>query len=291
LSRSADFLWDAIGLGYTLDMAAERQGTAIYARRWAKINDRAHVLAGATGARVVAAGTYELRLGPDTFTGDLLARGPITLSDRSRAGSVTSSNRVYEGNSVTHGLILQVEPMRFEDFDLQIPWAAPPRDQRFREIRNDRTEDLTPGPSIPVVVRSRATLRVQPGVHVLRWLNVEPGARLVVSGPTWIYITGSTVVGDGYTIAYFNGDILGNASNLFVGVPSGENVILGAEWRGTLVAPQAYVWASPYTNATLAGSFFSYDFELFEGRWLYYVPFSRPWVPTCTGADGFTNCS
>ncbi len=107
----------------------------------------------------------------------------------------------------------------------------------------------------------------------------------------WIYITGSTVAGDGYSIAVFNGDIIGAESNLFVGVPSGESVNLGGEWRGTVVAPRGNIHAEPYTNATLRGSFFSASFELFEARWLYHVSFTRPWVPQCTGSDGFTNCS
>lgn len=84
-----------------------------------------------------------------------------------------------------------------------------------------------------------------------------------------------------------------DASRVFVGIPNARSVIIGGEWRATLVAPNADVIADMYDKAKLVGSFFSYQFTLHQGRWLERVrfPSTSPWVPVCRGTDGYTICS
>ena len=76
---------------------------------------------------------------------------------------------------------------------------------------------------------------------------------------------------------------------LLVGVTQAPWVELGNDWNGTLVAPKASVVADMVTNATLSGSFYSFNFDLHQGRFLFYVPFAGArWVPVCTTAGGST---
>jgi hypothetical protein len=60
-TKSADFLWAALGWGYTLDLSTLQQTAAIYARSAAKINDRARVAydeSGTMGAPILVVGIY-----------------------------------------------------------------------------------------------------------------------------------------------------------------------------------------------------------------------------------------
>ena len=91
---------------------------------------------------------------------------------------------------------------------------------------------------------------------------------------TWIY-----VVGTGHQRVL--GDIDADAARIFWAFPNADYIALGGEWRGALVAPKAHVVGDMRDLALLAGNFFVKYFTLHQGRWLYAVPFTRPWVPAC----------
>jgi hypothetical protein len=286
--ENADFLWGAIGLPFTLTLAEQRAGTAVYAKRSLRINDRAHVQFGVSanaGARVVAgAGTTNagVRIGVEAFVGDVRARGTIFLEDRSRVGAVFSKDRIHRRN----GVIASVPPLaaefqRFEDFDIASPFVP------FNTTTNvgpGASTSMAPGVHGNTTVFGNSTLTLGAGLHIFNRLQLESGSQLALgAGPVWVFVNaGGSLI--------FRGQVTGNAANHLIAAPNASSIFIGNNFQGTLVAPRASVTADMVTNALLAGAFFVNDFELHQGRFLQFVPFTRNWIPTCLGG-GFTGCN
>jgi hypothetical protein len=277
-----DWLWSALEFPFTFTLAQARAARAVYARGTLRINDRARVVtnaAGTIGANVLAEG--DVRIGVEAVVNNVNSRGAVELADRSRTGIVSARGNIFRaGTAITTGTI-PGEFQKFEDFSLTSPAAAA---NMNLSVQNGQTVNLAAGVHGNVTVFGGGTLNLASGLHIFSRIQLESNSIMNVNtlSPTWLFLTtnGGLV---------FRGRVEGNASNLFVGAPSATSVTLGNGWNGTLVAPNAAVTADMVTGAVLRGQFFTRTFELHQGRFLFFVPFSRGWTPTCT--SGFTQCS
>jgi hypothetical protein len=283
----ADWLADRIDFPFTRTIFNSMGFAAIRAKTTVRVNDRARVIVPsgnpANGGGIIAGGY--VRIGVDAFAGgEVLAKGIIDLSDRALvAGMAQSSSNVAVSNGATAlGGVRPFRHVRLDDFNLNE--ATYTAGTQPIEVPNGQQSLAFPGSSKGhVVVRARGKLTVFPGLHVWKSLLVEPDATLEVLSEvpgapprrTWIYVMDP---GGSVTL---RGAVNAIAGRFMMGVPNATSVILGASWRGTLVAPSASVVADMVTGAKLVGSFFSSSFELHQGRHLDHVPFEGRWVPVC----------
>jgi hypothetical protein len=265
---------------------AQARADGVYALGNINLNDRARVVAeptGAIGAPVSAVGN--VNVGTDVLVGAVDSGSDVWLRERARVqnqvratGDITTQNGVSTGGR-TAGTCTKLEP-----FALTAPFAAGTQNRTLENVRGPAIADysLTPSDTVrDLVVRARVRLTLGAGLYVFRNFDLEAGAILKVPAGTWIYITGT---GE----QRIRGDIDAAANTIFWGVPNAASVVLGGEWRGAMVAPRAHVNADMRDMAMLSGNFFVNHFTLHQGRWLFAVPFTGPWVPTC--APNRTNC-
>jgi hypothetical protein len=281
---NADFIWGALSLPFTLSLAAQMTGTAIFTTGTLNVNDRAHVFVNQSatgGARVVSDGA--IYIGVETFVGDVFTRTGVQLRDRSTAANVVSHGGVSVGNGVHVGSITQGKFQIYESFTLPVTFTTP---STQLNINAGSVVSLSPGAYGNVTVYSGGTLNLAGGVYAFSNPDCEPNCTIALTGtgPTWIFnmTTGSIIL---------RGVVGANATNLFMGIPRSAVVDVGNTFNGTIVAPNADVDVDMVNGAVMSGSVFAKTFTLHEGEFFRFAPFSGRWIPVCTGSGGFTSCN
>jgi hypothetical protein len=276
------FLFGAVGLPFTVNLAQAQAGAAVFTLQDLNINDRGHVVGGQLLAdRFVILGT-------DSVVGDVHSRDQIILRDRASAGNVTARRTVTVPSNAHAASVTQGRYQKFEDFSLgtvqNLFGVAYPSPIAQANVGPNAGRVLPPGIWGDFIVFNNSTLTPSDGLYIFHNLDLESGSTLTVTGSkTWVYIaTGGNII--------MRGVINANASNLFFGIPSAATVTIGNVFNGTLVAPNAPVNVQMVKDAVFTGAVFSRTFTLFEGEFLRFAPFSGRWVPTC-GGIGFNPCS
>lgn len=281
--ETSDWLAATLGRGFARTLANTRARAAIRATGDIRINDRAHVEDSPDefGTGSLVAGGY-VRLGVEAVVeGDVDARGDVEMADRSRVdgfSGVRSSLGVQVGNgaSAAGGISAGVY-MRFEDFNLSVPFTA---GTTPLTVANDGHVELFAGGDVgDVVVRARGSLTVHQGLHVWKSLLVEHDAHVSVSSDTWIFVMdgGHSVMLRGFV----HSPVVQGKATFLLGAPNATSVIFGSDFTGALVAPNAWVTADMVDGAVLVGSFHVANFELHQGRFLKHRPFAGNWIPSC----------
>lgn len=124
-------------------------------------------------------------------------------------------------------------------------------------------------------------MTLSPGLYVFRNIDLASGGILQVPADTWIFL-------EGMGAQVLRGDVVGPAGESFWGIPNATSVLLGGQWRGAMVAPKSHVIGDMRDTAVLSGNFFVNSFTLHQGRFLFAIPFTKPWIPTCDANR--TNC-
>ncbi len=284
--QDASFLWSALGLPFTLTLAQQQQGTAVYTKGFIDVHDRGHVVSsnGTAGALMVSNGGSEVLIEGGALVGDIKANTEVLLRDRATTGAINTSSTVLFGNSDVTGTVHQGVFQKFEDFSIALPFPvtfANPVPQLL--VNPNTTRNLQPSVWGDVVVYGGATLNLSDGLYIFHSIDLESNSKLVVQGTrTWVFVaTGSNPI--------IRGAVVAPAGGLLMALPSATWFKVGDNFTGTIVAPNSEVDVDMVANAVYTGSVFAQGFQLFEGEFLKFVPFSGNWIPHC-GGTGFTSC-
>ncbi len=203
------------------------------------VKDRASVRGpGGSYATIVNSGTGEVELGVEASTGSLLARGDVTLRNRSvvngdvlLAGRYVTQARPTVTGSVTVDPAL-VLPAPRDLSDVTFPPFT--RGSVYLEPKSAQTID--PGAYSALVVKPNAVLTLSPGSYFVGSFDLEPGAELRLMQPVQLYVaSGMTDRGSLVTVS-------GAASDFVLGFAGSQTVFLDAAFPGgALIAPNAKI--------------------------------------------------
>jgi hypothetical protein len=210
---------------------------------------------------VTNTGTGLTRLGNDAHAGDISARGPVTIGDRTLVHGFVRS-----GGAITLGNGSSIAGSQVPNATIASPvtrsWTVtiPSQIRPDVALEPNQQGSAAPGRYRRLVVKSGATLTLSAGTYFVETLQLEPQGTLRLAqstSPIKIYVT-STLIHRGI-IAPANA----STPHPFVGYTSANPVIIEAPFHGTFVGPNANLrLASPTPHS---GRFFARDIDVAVG--------------------------
>jgi len=239
---------------------AAQQAIACEANQNFLLDDRAQVQNGSGGPGVVLNnGTGSTRLSPDSRSGAVTSRAPVTLQHRSvvtgnvlSAGSVSKDSDATVTGSITANGSVSLPALP------TLPSFPPPTLGSFTV--NSGTQSHGPGSYVSGTVNG-GTLVLSAGDYFFQSLTINASVTVRATPTTRIFVQNSF---------FFNSPILqatGTAIQpLTVGYAGSTAVTLGARLDGSFTAPNAsVVFGSGPNPLTYSGSYFARSIEIAPG--------------------------
>jgi hypothetical protein len=210
-------------------------------------------------ALVTNTGTGLTRLGNDVHAGDISARGPVTIGDRTLVHGFVRS-----GGAITLGNGSSIAGSQVPNATIASPvtrsWTVtiPSQIRPDVALEPNQQGSAVPGRYRRLVVKSGATLTLSAGTYFVEALQLEPQGTLRLAqsaGPVNIYVT-STLIHRGIIAASD-----ASAPRLFVGYTSANAVALEAPFHGTFVGPNANLRLAALPTPH-SGRFFARDIDV-----------------------------
>jgi len=232
-------------------------GVAIAATDTLKVADRASAVSPLTGlVSFTSTGTVQTDIGTDTKLGTVVSQSAIAIRDRSKlSGDAQSAGDISLINGATvSGTVKRftaITPLQTFSWTVTFPTPGAPIN-----LEPDTSQTLSPGSYGDVTVKSRSTLRLNPGTFFVNSFSIEPQATIAVDGgPVTLYV-GTTM--------NFKGTISAGAqdASFLVGVAGTGTVFLETPFTGTIVAPNATIRFATVTGTGYTGQFFGRGIDI-----------------------------
>jgi hypothetical protein len=230
---------------------------AVAASDTLRVADRASTISPLTGAvSLVNTGTVQTDVGADTKLGTIISQSAIVIRDRSKvSGDAQSAGDISLINGATvSGTVKRLTAITpLQTFSWTVTFPAP---GSAVSLEPDTSRTLSPGSYGDVSVKSRSTLRLNPGTYFVNSFSIEPQAIVAVDGgPVSLYVA---------TTMNFKGTISAGAQDrsFLVGVAGTGTVLLESPFTGTIVAPNATIRFATVGGTGYTGSFFARGIDI-----------------------------
>jgi MYXO-CTERM domain-containing protein len=250
-------VWTAVASGRTATATEKVDVRAtLYGTNGVTLGDRSVAQkppAGTLGA-LVNGGAVQTMLGVSARSGDIISKGPVSLSSNAFVGgSVKSGGAVTrQAGATVQGTISQ------NVANLAVP-AAPafetvtfPGGAIVSVVKN-QTTSINPGGFSSVTVNGGGTLQLKTGRYLMNSFDVESGAKVVLNssaGPVEIFVKTTIIYRGQFS------DVTGKPENLRITFLGTSAAFLEASFLGRFSAPNAAVTLGGATNQTFQGLFF-----------------------------------
>lgn len=233
------------------------------------------------GGTVQNGGTVLTQLGPDGVVGSIRSRASVQLRDRARVtGDLTTSGTVTPGNgSSVGGVTTEHAALTFADLSACVEtFAGAGADV---QLEPDQARSITPGTYGNVSIKSRAVLTIAPGVYRFQSLDLEPQARINISG------TGAVSL-------LVNGSVIwrGTASGpLVLGIFNANTTYIESAFAGIILQPSGSVTARALSTPTITGQVFAQNITIdahatVTPMYLFGTPVGGSSAAVATACDG-----
>lgn len=196
----------------------------------------------------INAGQGPTTIGVETILGTIESQASVLAADRARVnGALTTAGIFTPGNGVVvTGALSQHATLQLPSLDLCRATFTGTSNGDV-SLEPDQSRTLVPGQYGNIVVKSRATLRLPPGIVEISSLDLEPSSTLVVSAtqPTLLLVSGSVI---------WRGT---GSAPLFLGVFGSGTTFIESPFSGSLVQPAGSVVIRALTGPSLVGQVFA----------------------------------
>jgi hypothetical protein len=228
------------------------------------IGDYASIIASGGLPTVVSNGDVEL--GADVVVGDVLARGQTRIGSKAlvRGSIVTGNGQVQRPGAVVQGFSKDGAALH----EHSIEWLADaPTTAAAVELGSGDALHLAPGDYGAVAVPAGATLTLDGGTYRFASLFVAKGGTLVVPpGEVVVHVLGA--------LSHLGETRLSDAtSHVTLGYFGDDSAHIAAQFRGTVVAPNAELVIGSARNVSFAGAFFARRLTVLPGTIVEFAAF------------------
>jgi hypothetical protein len=248
-----------------------------------RVNDRSSVRSATNVPSLISnLGATDTNIGVGAVVGNTWTKALLTLRERATISGFLSTQGGMQPPQnqtlITGGMFSTTVPLipAIASWSVTVPSTS----LGNRVLAPDAVLAISPGRFGAVTVNSRATLQLGAGTYFFDSLDLEPQALMAADaavGPVLIYVQGGLIMRGRITVKN------GNAGDLLLAATGTTSISLEAPFRGTLVAPNAFVALASLTGAEHIGSFFGKSIEVHQGTVVRHVPF-RWWTLFSTGS-------
>ena len=200
------------------------------------------------GGAVQNSGTASTQLQPDALVGSIRSGASVDLRDRAHVtGDLTTNGTVTPGNgSMVDGITTQHAALTFADLNACVATPAGGAAADV-QLEPDHTGSILPGAYGNVSIKSRAVLTIAPGAYTIQSLDLEPQARINISG-------------SGAVSLLVSGSVIwrGTASGpLVLGIFDTGTTYIESPFAGIILQPRGSVSARALSTPTVTGQVFA----------------------------------
>jgi fibronectin type 3 domain-containing protein len=219
-------------------------------------------------------GAAETSVGAGAQVGDIWSRAKVVLAEGAHVnGSVQTCDVVEEQSNVV--VTGETKEHIFIDAPvLSLEVAFPGWSSGDVTVEADSDAGLDAGSSYGnVVINSGATLRMGTGVYYFQALTLDSGARLLLSGPVIIFVSGSII---------FRGSVQttsGARPTIAIGYTGDAMMSFQSRFDGVMVAPYAKVSLEAVAAPGYSGAFLAKEIEVAQGAVVTATPETPTGIP------------
>jgi outer membrane protein assembly factor BamB len=241
----------------------EASTVALGAANTLKLADRVRVKEATTGlSRITSLGSAGVvtDLGADTRVGDVWSRGKLFLRSRAFvAGGVRTTVPVEKQDDTaivgTTDTAAQFDPTEQAGWTISVPTTT----RGEVQLEPDQQQSIAPGRYTNVNVKSRATLKLEPGIFIFDSLTVEPQAIVELDQSarlSEIYVLNTLSLHGGFR------ERLNREEFPIIGYLGTATTTVEVPYRGVIVAPDATLVLGNGSALDFVGTFLARDLEV-----------------------------